>query len=302
MRARRRPLPDDEVELEVLHRGIEHLLDLARQAVDLVDEEHVAALEVGEDRREVAAALEHGPRRAAACDAHLVRDDVRERRLAEAGRTRRAARGRARRRARARPRSRRRGVSRIDSWPTYSSSARGRSDASNADVVVARPRRDRSSSARARHDAHAAKLRSASRITSSSGHVRRHVGDGALRLGALVAQVDERRHRLAASRALAAARLRPTPAASSAATRARSRQLEDDPLGDLLADARARAPGAARRRPRSRRGARPRACPTGRSARASGPTPFTERSRWKSALLRAVEEPEQLDARPRACA
>ena len=61
MRARRRPLPDDDVELEVLHRRIEHLLDDAVQAVDLVDEEHVAALEVGEDRREVARRSSTGP-------------------------------------------------------------------------------------------------------------------------------------------------------------------------------------------------------------------------------------------------
>ena len=86
MRARRRPLPDHEVELEVLHRGVEHLLDDVVQAVDLVDEEHVARLEVGEDRRQVAGALDDRPRGGADADAHLSGDDVRERRLAEARR------------------------------------------------------------------------------------------------------------------------------------------------------------------------------------------------------------------------
>ena len=62
-RARRRALADDDVELEVLHRGVQHLLDGAREAVDLVDEQHVAVVEVGEDRGEVAGALERGPAR-----------------------------------------------------------------------------------------------------------------------------------------------------------------------------------------------------------------------------------------------
>ena len=62
-RAGRRALADHDVELEVLHRRIEHLLDRAREAVDLVDEQHVAVVEVGEDRGEVAGALERGPAR-----------------------------------------------------------------------------------------------------------------------------------------------------------------------------------------------------------------------------------------------
>ena len=58
-RARRGPLAEDDVELEVLHRRIEHLLDGAVEAVDLVDEQHVVRLEGGQHRREVALALEH---------------------------------------------------------------------------------------------------------------------------------------------------------------------------------------------------------------------------------------------------
>ena len=55
-RPRARPLADHDVELEVLHRRIEDLLDRRAHAVHFVDEEHLARLEVGEDRREIARA------------------------------------------------------------------------------------------------------------------------------------------------------------------------------------------------------------------------------------------------------
>ena len=84
-RARRRSLADDEVELEVLHRRIEDLLDRRVQPVDLVDEQHVAILEIGEERGEVARPGDHRARGRAEIDAELARDDLGERRLAEAG-------------------------------------------------------------------------------------------------------------------------------------------------------------------------------------------------------------------------
>ena len=60
------PFADHDVDLEVLERRIEDLLDDRRQPVDLVDEQHVARLEVGEDRGEVARrARAPGPRSAA---------------------------------------------------------------------------------------------------------------------------------------------------------------------------------------------------------------------------------------------
>ena len=62
-RARRRPLADDEVELEILHRRIEDFLDRRGQAMDLVDEEHVALFEVGQQRREIAGLGDHRARR-----------------------------------------------------------------------------------------------------------------------------------------------------------------------------------------------------------------------------------------------
>ena len=85
-RPRRVPLPDDDVEPEVLERRVEHLLDGARQPVDLVDEEDVARLQRGQDRRHVALPLERRPGDAADADAELLADDVREARLAEARR------------------------------------------------------------------------------------------------------------------------------------------------------------------------------------------------------------------------
>ena len=54
--------------------------------MDLVDEEHRAGLERGQERRDVALALERGPGRLHERDAELGRDDLRQRRLAEAGR------------------------------------------------------------------------------------------------------------------------------------------------------------------------------------------------------------------------
>ena len=85
-RARRRPLADDEVELEVLHRRIEDLLDRRIEPVDLVDEQHVARLEIGEQRREIAGLGDHRPGGGAEIDAQFARDDLRQRGLAEAGR------------------------------------------------------------------------------------------------------------------------------------------------------------------------------------------------------------------------
>ena len=66
--------------------GIEHLLDRARESVELVDEEHVTVLQVGEQCREVTRTRQHRTRRDAKTRAHLARDNARERRLAESRR------------------------------------------------------------------------------------------------------------------------------------------------------------------------------------------------------------------------
>ena len=81
-----RPLADHHVEREVLHRRVEDLLDRAVEAVDLVDEQDVALVEGGEDRRQVPGPLDRRPARVADVHAELAGDDRGERRLAEAGR------------------------------------------------------------------------------------------------------------------------------------------------------------------------------------------------------------------------
>ena len=85
-RARGGAFADDQVELEILHRRVQHLLDGGLQAVDLVDEQHVPGLQVGQDGREVAGALDHRPRRRPEPDAQLARHDLRQRGLAQARR------------------------------------------------------------------------------------------------------------------------------------------------------------------------------------------------------------------------
>ena len=85
-RARRRPLADDEVELKILHRGIEHLLHRRAEAMDFVDEQHVALFEIGQQRREIAGLGDHRTRSGAEADAEFARHDLRQRGLAEAGR------------------------------------------------------------------------------------------------------------------------------------------------------------------------------------------------------------------------
>ena len=52
-------LADDDIELVILHRRVEDLLDRRAHAMDLVDEQHVPRVEVGQDAGEVARFLEH---------------------------------------------------------------------------------------------------------------------------------------------------------------------------------------------------------------------------------------------------
>jgi len=81
-----RAFADDDVEAEVLHRRVEDLLDRRREPVDLVHEEDVLLLQVGQDPREVSGARHHRPRGQPKTGAHLPRDDVGERRLSQARR------------------------------------------------------------------------------------------------------------------------------------------------------------------------------------------------------------------------
>ncbi len=45
MHARARPLPDDEVDAKIFHRGIEDFFECRLQAVNLIEEEEIARLE-----------------------------------------------------------------------------------------------------------------------------------------------------------------------------------------------------------------------------------------------------------------
>ena len=55
--------------------------------MDLVDEEDGVLLEIGKHASEISRPLDHRSRRCPNCYAHLVADDVRQRGLAEPGRT-----------------------------------------------------------------------------------------------------------------------------------------------------------------------------------------------------------------------
>ena len=80
-------LADDDVDAEVLHRHVEHLLGGPGHAVDLVEEEDLALLEGGQDRGQVARVLDGRAAGDADGGVHLGRDDHREGGLAEAGGT-----------------------------------------------------------------------------------------------------------------------------------------------------------------------------------------------------------------------
>ena len=75
-----RPL---RVDLVVLHRRVEVLLDDRAEAVYLVDEEHVARVEVRQKTRQVARLVQHGTRREPQLRPHFVGDDVGEGGLAQ---------------------------------------------------------------------------------------------------------------------------------------------------------------------------------------------------------------------------
>lgn len=86
-RARRRSFADHDVDLIVLERRVEDFLHNGREAMNLVDEEHVVLFKIREDCREVARSLEHRARGLPEIHAHFSGDDVGERRFAETGRS-----------------------------------------------------------------------------------------------------------------------------------------------------------------------------------------------------------------------
>ena len=81
MRARRRPLADDDVQLVILERGVELLFEHRLQAVNLVEKQHLALAQIGQDRRQVALNHQGRSRRLLKSDVELVGDDRGERGL-----------------------------------------------------------------------------------------------------------------------------------------------------------------------------------------------------------------------------
>ena len=84
--ARRRTFADHDVDLVVLQRGVKNFLDHRAEAVNLVDEQHVVLFEIGQQRGQVFRLFQHRAGSLAQVHAEFGRDDVAQRRLAEAGR------------------------------------------------------------------------------------------------------------------------------------------------------------------------------------------------------------------------
>ena len=87
-RRRAGALTNDDIDAEIFHREVEHFLGCAREAVDLIDEQNVALLEAGQDRRQVARMLDRRAGGQSQGRSHLGGDDHGERRLAESRRAR----------------------------------------------------------------------------------------------------------------------------------------------------------------------------------------------------------------------
>ncbi len=79
-------LADYDVDGEILHGGIEHLFHIAGNTVNFVNEQHVAIVEIGKQRRKVARLFLWRGRGHAQVDSHFVGDNARKGGLAESRR------------------------------------------------------------------------------------------------------------------------------------------------------------------------------------------------------------------------
>ena len=82
MSARRRSLPDDDVEFVIFERGVELFFEHRLQAVNLVEEEHLALAKVGKDRRQISLDDERRPRALLKAHVEFVGNDGGERSFA----------------------------------------------------------------------------------------------------------------------------------------------------------------------------------------------------------------------------
>src|SRR5437773_4498028 len=82
-----RTLADDDVEFEILHRGIKDLFDAGLQTMNLVDKQDVAKFKIRQYPREIAFQLDQWTRSRPKLRAHFIGDHRSQCRLAEAWRT-----------------------------------------------------------------------------------------------------------------------------------------------------------------------------------------------------------------------
>jgi hypothetical protein len=85
-RARCRAFANHDVELEVLHCRIQHFFDDRRQSMDFIDEQHIARFQIGQQRRQIAGALEYRAGGALDRNTHFLGDDIGQSGLAQARR------------------------------------------------------------------------------------------------------------------------------------------------------------------------------------------------------------------------
>src|SRR5690606_33758915 len=81
------PRLEHDVDTEVFHGGVEILLYQRAESVDLVDEQHIALIKVGEQPGQVARFIQYRSGRYLNARPHLVGDDMRQRGFAKPWRT-----------------------------------------------------------------------------------------------------------------------------------------------------------------------------------------------------------------------
>ena len=79
------PLADDDIEGVVLHGGVQYLLHAAVQPVDLIDEEDIIFIEVGQQGSQIARFFDGRTAGNTDIDPHFRRDDLRKGGFAQAG-------------------------------------------------------------------------------------------------------------------------------------------------------------------------------------------------------------------------
>ena len=77
---------DEDIHAEIFQRGVDHFLHVGLQAMNFIDEENFAFLNIAEDADQVEFLLQHRTGGLLPADSQLRRDDARERGFAQAGR------------------------------------------------------------------------------------------------------------------------------------------------------------------------------------------------------------------------